>query len=32
MSVIAKEQDILFDESVCAPEFPDGCTIPAQEQ
>ncbi len=27
-----KNDDIVFDETVCSPEFPDGCIPPASEQ
>ncbi len=27
-----KKDDIVFDETVCSPEFPDGCIPPASEQ
>ncbi len=27
-----KVNDIVFDETVCSPEFPDGCIPPASEQ
>ncbi len=27
-----EKNDIVFDETVCSPEFPDGCIPPASEQ
>ena len=27
-----EQQDFSFDQSVCSPEFPDGCTLPVSEQ
>lgn len=27
-----EQQDFSFDESVCSPEFAEGCTLPVSEQ
>lgn len=27
-----QDQEIVFDESVCSAEFPQGCTLPVSEQ